>query len=34
MPESDAKFLCNVVKDHKLPQGISATLIKEAYPDW
>lgn len=32
MGQKDAEFLCNVVKDKKLPQGISAKLIKEAYP--
>lgn len=32
MPPKDAEFLCNVVKDKKLPQGLSAKLIKEAFP--
>lgn len=27
----DAKFLVDVVKDHKIPQGIDEGLLKEAY---
>jgi hypothetical protein len=34
MNPKDAEFLVNVVKDKKIPPGIDAKLIRDAWPDW
>jgi hypothetical protein len=31
MPPSDAEFLCDVVKDHKIPEGLDLQTVKEAF---
>ncbi len=34
MDPKDAAFLCNFVKDHKIPEGINENVIKQAFRDW
>ena len=34
MHPKEAEFLCDVVKDKKLPEGITEQVVKQAYPNW
>jgi len=34
MHPKEAEFICEVVKDHKVPAGITEQVVKQAFPEW